>query len=62
MIKKGIENSGEVYYEISKYLYPLLILQFVVRKKSLYGKYLSPQDILKYMFEGVKKYKKEEKK
>lgn len=60
--KENYNISGAVYYEMSKYLYPLLILQFVVRKKSLYGKYLSPQDILKYMFEGVKKYKKEEKK
>lgn len=53
--------AGAVYYEMSKYLYPALIIQFVLRKKWLYGKYLKPKQVMKYMFEGVKKYKRENK-
>lgn len=53
--------SGAVFYEMSKLLYPLLIMQFVIRKKWMYGKYLKPMQVMKYMFEGVKKYKREKK-
>ena len=51
--------SGAVYYNMSKIFYSVLILQFVLRKKWLYGEYLKPMQVMKYMFEGVKKYKYE---
>ena len=60
--KEHYQIQGAVYYEMSNYLYPALILQFTLRKKWLYGKYLKPNQVMKYMFEGVKKYKKEKNK
>lgn len=54
--------SGAVFYEMSKHLYPLLIVQFVLRKKWLYGEYLKPRQVAKYMFVGTSKYKKENRK
>ena len=59
--RKNYNISGAVYYNMSKIFYPILIIQFVLRKKWLYGKYLKPIQVFKYMFEGVKKYKNEEK-
>lgn len=54
--------QGAVYYEMSKVLYPLLILQFVFRKKKIYGKTLKPSQVFCYMLQGVKKYKKDREK
>lgn len=50
--------KGAVYYEISKILYPILILQFALRKRWLYANEVKTLKAIKYMFEGVKKYKK----
>lgn len=54
--------KGAVYYEISKILYPILILQFALRKRWLYANEVKTSKAIKYMFEGVKKYKKSIKK
>ena len=59
---KFFEVKGTVFYKISKMFYPILILQFVLRKKKLYGKDNTPINALKCMFRGVKKYKKANKK
>lgn len=50
--------KGAVYYEMSKRLYPILILQFALRKRKLYSKEVKTLNAIKYMFEGVHKYKK----
>lgn len=50
--------KGAVYYEISKSLYPILIFQFALRKRWLYANEVKTLKAIKYMFEGVKKYKK----
>lgn len=55
--RENYNVSGAVYYNMSKIFYPVLIIQFVLRKKWLYGQYLKPRQVMKYMFEGVKKYK-----
>ena len=57
--KENYNVAGAVYYEMSNFLYPILIIQFVIRKKKLYKEYLKPKQVMQYMFEGVKKYKKE---
>jgi glycosyltransferase involved in cell wall biosynthesis len=49
--------KGAVYYEMSKYLYPLLILQFALRKRNIYKNEVKILDAIKYMFLGVKIYK-----
>lgn len=49
--------QGMVYYEMSKLFYPLLILQFAIRKRSLYINTITTWEIIKYMFDGVRKYK-----
>lgn len=54
-------NFGAVYYRMTRIFYPFLILQYVIRKRKDYGKDLKPIQVLKYMFEGVKKYKNEKK-
>lgn len=53
-------KQGAIYYRMSKFLYPLLIIQFVLRKKSIYSKDLKWYDVLIAMFCGAKKYKKSE--
>ncbi len=50
--------KGAVYYEMSKWLYPLLILQFAIRKTKLYANEVKPMNAIKYMFQGIKKYRK----
>lgn len=57
--KEHYYKQGVIYYEISKIMYPILIIQFVFRKGNLYKKDLKPIQVMKYMFEGVGKYKKE---
>ncbi len=52
--------QGVVYYEISKKLYPLLILQFAIRKRNIYKEKITMLELIEYMFQGVRKYKKEE--
>jgi len=50
--------QGIIYYRMSKRFYWILILQFALRKKKIYGKELTFFQVLKAMFKGVKKYKK----
>lgn len=54
--------KGAVFFEMSKKLYPFLILQFAIRKTKLYTKQVKLFDAIKYMFQGAKKYKKSIKK
>ena len=57
--KEYFENKGACYYAISKNLYLLLIMQFVIRKKTLYKENLTMIKAFQYMIKGVKLYKKE---
>ena len=52
--------KGAVFYRISKILYRLLIIRFAIVKKSKFEN-MSSISAMKYMFKGVKKYKKEHK-
>lgn len=53
---------GAAYYEMSKNLYPLLILQFAIRKTNLYADVVKPLNAIKYMFKGANQYRKSLKK
>ena len=50
-------SKGAVFYRISNLIYPLLILLFAFRKKSLYINNVTTLNAIKYMFNGVKDYK-----
>lgn len=50
-------TRGAIFYRISKLLYPLLIIQFIIRKRKIYSDTISMNEALKNMFKGVKKYK-----
>ena len=56
--KEHYQIQGIIYYRMSHFLYPILIIQFVLRKKRIYGKELTPFEVFKAMFVGVKEYKK----
>ena len=51
-------RQGIIYYRMSKRLYKLLIIQFVLRKRKIYSSSLTSLQVLKAMFEGVKKHKR----
>lgn len=55
------EIQGAIYYRMSKLLYPILILQFAIRKKKIYINDLSLFTVTKCMFKGAKKYKNKKK-
>ena len=56
--EKYFMSKGAVFYRLYKYLYPLMIIQFVIRKQTLYGRNIIGKAIL-YMFKGAFKVKKE---
>lgn len=57
--KQYFMAKGATFYEMFKFLYPFIILQFAVRKKKKYSKDMSVLKAIKYMFKGVKQYKDE---
>ncbi len=59
--KPSKENStirGKIFYRMTSVFYPILILQFAIRKRKLVGKYVSFKDDVMYMFKGAKECKK----
>lgn len=50
-------TRGALFYRISKLFYPLLIVQFAIRKREKYIEHISVKNALVNMFKGVKKYK-----
>lgn len=56
--EKYLNVKGATFYEISKKWYPLIILQFAIRKREKYNKEIKIRNAIKYMFEGVKIYKR----
>ena len=56
--KKFFYVKGIVFYKMSKILYPILILQFAIRKRKLYNNNVKTLKAIQYMFNGIKKYKK----
>lgn len=54
------KTKGAVFYKLSKKIYFLLILQFIVRKYRLYKKDITPIKALKLMLKGAKEVKKNE--
>lgn len=52
-------SAGAKFYNMSKHFYPLLILQFAVRKYSIYKDNYSLFKATKKMFDGVNQYKDE---
>lgn len=55
--KLFFESTGAKFYRISSIFYPVLILQFAIRKKKLYNGDVSILRAIKYMNSGVKTYK-----
>ena len=49
--------KGAVYFRMSRTLYPLLILQFAIRKIKIYNKDIKFTEALKNMIIGAKNYK-----
>ncbi len=52
--------QGAIYYRMAKKMYPILILQFVLRKRNIYKKDMSMFQVFKNMFIGVRLYKNSE--
>lgn len=52
-------QQGACFYRMNKNIYLLLILQYAIRKYSLYKKSVTLKDSICSMIYGVKKYKKE---
>lgn len=50
--------QGAIYYRMSKFLYPLLILQFGLRKKKIYSMDMTTFEVIKYMIQGAIEYKR----
>ncbi len=51
--------KGATFYAISSTLYCFFIIQYAIRKRKRYKKEMSVLNAIRYMCEGVKKYKKE---
>lgn len=49
--------QGVIYYRMSKILYPLLIIQFSIRKRNLFKNEMSSIKVMSSMFAGVKEHK-----
>lgn len=49
---------GAIFYRMSKIIYPLLIIQFALRKRRIYIKDMSAFSVVKNMFVGANLYKK----
>lgn len=57
--EKFLYDQGAIFYRIEPKLYKLLIIQYVIRKHSLYKNNLSIWNAYKQMKNGAKKCKKE---
>ena len=55
---KYLRVKGAVFYRMSSYLFPLLILQFAIRKRELFNKKISTLRLVNLMFEGASNEKK----
>lgn len=53
-------NRGAGYYRMSRVLWPLLCIQFAVRKKALFGGQVSVMQAVRWMFRGKKEYAEEQ--
>lgn len=49
--------QGAIYYRMAKIMYPILILQFVLRKRNIYKQDMSMFQVLDNMFKGARRYK-----
>lgn len=50
--------QGTIYYRMSNIIYPILIIQFAIRKRNIYKNDMSMFKVIKSMFQGAKEYKK----
>ena len=53
--------QGAIYYRMSKLLYWIFMLQFVIRKRKIYAQDMTSLEVLKSMIKGMKEYKDERK-
>jgi glycosyltransferase involved in cell wall biosynthesis len=51
--KKYFSVKGRVFFRMSSMLWPILVIQFALRKKKLYKKQLSTSHVLRLMFLGA---------
>lgn len=56
---ENCRKRGAIFYRMSKKFYPILIIQFAIRKRQLCTPYVTVLENIKYMFEGVKTYRNE---
>ena len=57
--EKYFVDKGCIYYSLSKSLFFLLCIQFVIRKRKLYHQYFSAFQVCRFMFQGAKMIKNE---
>lgn len=50
-------NRGAVFKRMSKFIYPILIMQFAIRKYKLYRNEMNLLKAIQLMFNGAKQYK-----
>lgn len=58
--KEFFAVEGAIFYEITKKFYKILIIQYAIRKKKEYKDKMKIKEAIKYMLEGAKKYKNNE--
>ena len=54
---KHYQIQGAIYYRMTKMFYLILVLQFALRKKNIYGKDMSTTQVLNNMIKGAREYK-----
>lgn len=57
--KEYFNNLGAVYYRMSKIFYLIFIIQYAIRKYKYYKNDFTIMQVMKYMYEGVNRYKRE---
>lgn len=57
--EKYFKSKGAVFYKLFNKLYPIIIIQFAIRKRKLFGKNNKINKTVELMFRGVKEIKKE---
>lgn len=55
---ENCRKRGVIFYRMTKWFYPLLIIQFAIRKRKLCAPDVTPLENMRYMFQGVKAFKR----
>lgn len=52
------KTQGAVFYRLSKFIFPIFIFQYAIRKRKYYLEKYKIKDVVKFMFNGKKIYKR----